>query len=631
MRIGVKLALLATLAFVAFLALLYTVLSTLFVRSFTQVEEATVKASATRAQALLESQAEELDRILSDWAVWDDTYAFLQLGDETFLAQNLTPLMFHDLDLDGVGFIDGTGRVLSFLAFDGTRLTDATPPSDLLAWFDLVPLRRARQGDTRPVHGFLRSAQGPLLAATRPVTRNDGSGAFLGSVVFLRFLTSARIDRLEPLLQVRLELFPDVRDQQPADLQEAASRMIRRGRPVVRPLGEERIAAYLPIEGLQGSAVFWLRVTTDRPIHREAQRARRYLVLSLLGIGLLFFAAIFPLAHQLLRAAARQRSAERLFHAFVEQTAEAVLLADGSTLEVLEMNRAARRLLDVPLHGKIHPRLDELISLPADATGSPLPDLCNGGELTLGDFRHLTPEGTHMALDLSVARILLDDRPLLSLLVRDVTARKAAEAEMHFLAYHDALTRLPNRLLFEDRLSIALAQARRDGRSLAILFIDLDHLKQVNDSQGHQAGDRLLQEVAYRISTLVRDGDTVARVGGAEFLALLPTLSSPDDPLIVCERLLEGVRRPVEIRGRTVVPTASIGCALFPKDGEELEELLRKADIAMYRAKEAGRNCWRAFQPEDLAEPPEMKPRLTPSPEGARSRSGGLTPQGEVS
>jgi diguanylate cyclase (GGDEF)-like protein/PAS domain S-box-containing protein len=181
--------------------------------------------------------------------------------------------------------------------------------------------------------------------------------------------------------------------------------------------------------------------------------------------------------------------------------------------------------------------------------------------------------------------------------VIDITQRKNAERQIVYQAYHDALTGLPNRMLFYDRLSQSLSLARRDQRGLAVLFLDLDQFKLVNDTLGHAAGDRLLVEIAHRLQHAVRESDTVARVGGDEFTLLLRQIEEGADAARAAQKVLDAVARPIEIDGQRFYLTTSIGISLFPADGEDAEALLANADIAMYRAKELGRNAFELCTP----------------------------------
>ena len=181
------------------------------------------------------------------------------------------------------------------------------------------------------------------------------------------------------------------------------------------------------------------------------------------------------------------------------------------------------------------------------------------------------------------------------IVVRDITERTYAEEQIKHLAYHDALTALPNRLLFKDRLTVAISHAQRDKSKLAVLFLDLDRFKVINDSLGHNIGDHLLQSVAARIQSCLRDSDTVARLGGDEFTLLLPSLGAAEDAAVVAQKILDALRYPFHIDGRELFVTTSVGISLFPDDGTDAETLIKNADTAMYQAKEQGRDNYQLF------------------------------------
>jgi diguanylate cyclase (GGDEF)-like protein/PAS domain S-box-containing protein len=168
----------------------------------------------------------------------------------------------------------------------------------------------------------------------------------------------------------------------------------------------------------------------------------------------------------------------------------------------------------------------------------------------------------------------------------DISERKAYEARIEYLADHDALTGLANRNLLGDRMAQAMAHARRHGGMLALLFLDLDRFKGINDSFGHELGDLLLLEVARRLKKVVREGDTVARQGGDEFIILLTDVMGPEDVIAVARKIFEAFSIPVFVRGHELFAAASIGITMFPEDGDDMQTLLRNADTAMYRAKE---------------------------------------------
>ncbi|PHM20615.1 MAG: hypothetical protein CK604_06775 [Curvibacter sp. PD_MW3] len=178
----------------------------------------------------------------------------------------------------------------------------------------------------------------------------------------------------------------------------------------------------------------------------------------------------------------------------------------------------------------------------------------------------------------------------------DITDRMTAEQRIEFLAYHDPLTGLPNRLLLQDRFEQAVAQAQRDNSRVALLFLDLDSFKSINDTLGHHCGDALLKKVAERLKECVRDTDAISRQGGDEFLIVLRDLPDADVAAEVMTKVMERLQEPFTPDGHEMITTSvSIGATIFPEDGNDFETLLKKADLAMYRAKEAGRNAYRFF------------------------------------
>jgi diguanylate cyclase (GGDEF)-like protein/PAS domain S-box-containing protein len=180
---------------------------------------------------------------------------------------------------------------------------------------------------------------------------------------------------------------------------------------------------------------------------------------------------------------------------------------------------------------------------------------------------------------------------------RDITDRKRAEEVISYQAYHDILTDLPNRILFKDRLGLAVIQAKRKQTELAVMFIDLDRFKLVNDTLGHVKGDELLQQAAGRLKECLRKGDTLARQGGDEFTIVLPELRDRDDARMVADKFLEVLQEPFDLDGHAVHISASIGIAVYPEHGESIDELLRHADIAMYQIKGQGKNGHAFYDP----------------------------------
>jgi diguanylate cyclase (GGDEF)-like protein/PAS domain S-box-containing protein len=230
-----------------------------------------------------------------------------------------------------------------------------------------------------------------------------------------------------------------------------------------------------------------------------------------------------------------------------------------------------------------------------DERSNLLQTVLRGKRIDHFETTRIRKDGLRIYVSITASPLLNADGEIFgnSVIARDVTKRRKLEEIIKHQAHHDNLTDLPNRQLFMDFINLGLAQAQRHKKKLALLFLDLNGFKQVNDTLGHNCGDRLLQEVARRLKTSVRATDTVARLGGDEFTVLMPDLAHTDDVSIVLKKILGVFETPFILDGVTVDTTASIGISMFPDDGDCSEELMKKADIAMYESKKSGGNSYR--------------------------------------
>ena len=289
-------------------------------------------------------------------------------------------------------------------------------------------------------------------------------------------------------------------------------------------------------------------------------------------------------------AVAALQAAEQRWRLVLDNAADAVLLTrpDG---RIDYANRQAAALL-----GR---SLSELLGATADVALRAEAPLPHGGEpgaaATRAEATVHRADGSAVPVEVNVVR-LPDGNDYAS--YRDISERKRYEAELEYMATHDALTGLANRALLADRTEQAIVHARRAGQLVAVLLLDLDRFKVVNDSYSHAVGDALLREIALRLRDAVRDGDTVARLGGDEFMILMSDLDSADDVARHAQHLLAAVAQPLHAAGHDLVVTASLGAALYPRDGELAATLMRNADLAMYRAKDAGRAGFAFYAPD---------------------------------
>ncbi len=202
----------------------------------------------------------------------------------------------------------------------------------------------------------------------------------------------------------------------------------------------------------------------------------------------------------------------------------------------------------------------------------------------------LRQDKSNIPLEITIYKTDDIDGQMYLLIIRDISDLNQTVEDLKYLAYYDQLTKIPNRILFRDRAEAAIRLARRGNEELAILYIDIDEFKAINDAMGHEAGDILLKELSQRFQKCVRDSDTVSRVGGDEFTILMHKITCHEDALIVAERILKSNLIPVKINDKEILPKISMGISIFPKDGDNIDMLLKNSDAAMYYAKGNGKN-----------------------------------------
>ena len=290
--------------------------------------------------------------------------------------------------------------------------------------------------------------------------------------------------------------------------------------------------------------------------------------------------------------------------AIFEQWPTGALVLNTATLQIVAANAAALRSLGYTLKEVRELRFGELFSAEGVDPRALVGKLLDATSRLPVEMRQRCKDGSQRNVEANCYPLTLGEQQLLGMAVHDVTVRRKVETQLlerhqqlDHLAHHDQLTGLPNRLYLAAHLPGDIEEAKKAGSMLAVLFLDLDRFKHINDSRGHETGDKLLKTVAQRVRSTVRTQDVVVRMGGDEFVVILKGVKETGQVSETAERINQALSAPMVVDGRTLVTTVSIGVALYPHDGLDMGELLRHSDTAMYQAKDRGRNNFQVFSP----------------------------------
>ena len=362
------------------------------------------------------------------------------------------------------------------------------------------------------------------------------------------------------------------------------------------PVGNLGLGMVLKMDSAELFAPIWQQLNALLPILIGV------IVLALLSLRLL----LTPLVNRLVRSEQKARRTSASLHdseerirALLNNVDEGIVsIAANGNIELF--NPGAERIFGYGNAEVLGQNISMLMPEPQRSAHDKYIEhyLLTGEAQIIGKGREVTAlrkNGEIFPMDLRVSEFALAGRRQFIGIMRDITERKATEAKITHLANHDGLTNLPNRNLVQDRIQQTIAWAQRSGHQFAVMFIDLDKFKFINDSLGHDTGDVLLQTVAQRLTASLRMGDTVGRQGGDEFIVLLASLSVPEDAALVAQKILNSVAGPYLINGHELHTSASVGIAVYPQDGDNVEMLLKNSDTAMYHAKDAGRGNYQFF------------------------------------
>jgi diguanylate cyclase (GGDEF)-like protein/PAS domain S-box-containing protein len=570
--------------------------------SYADLEAATTRRTAQQLERAWNDEIKQLATATSDYAIWDDMYDFVVRPNIPFVQSNFAYTSMTNFKVDTVLVLNAARAPVFWRRFNDREGRGFADASRFLA---LLPEQALRLDTARPdvplFSGLVEAPDRLIEVVAYAIYPSLANAPPRGILMLARSFDEPALKRLSLNMGQRV-VAHGVRD---SSLPEAV-RNLGPGdgqypNPLSVPLTDEDIATYLALPNLAGQPALVLSVTEPREIYANGVETIRFLVTVTLIVCALFGLIAFLMYIHIARSGSERQESEARYRAVVAQASEGILLVDVATRWIIEANKA---FLETAGFGEKLPSELYLYDVfPPGAVNSKLigRDLKPG----VGTMEMQLRSANGQLLDVEVTASIIKHRrrEVLCLVTRDVTTRKAAEVRLRasekrldHLAHHDALTGLPNRLFLQSFLKRAMAEAEATNTSLALFFLDVDRFKYINDSRGHETGDALLKELAKRLTEAVGDGRLVVRMGGDEFVVVMPNVTEENAPAHVAKRILETLRAPFWYGNLRFLVTGSVGISVFPRDAPDLSMLVRSADTAMYHAKEKGRNNYQFFR-----------------------------------
>lgn len=529
--------------------------------SFLQLERERVDRDLSRIDQALEQVTYSLYTYTADWSHWNDLYAFIQGKNPDFVENNLTLAAFINSSVNLLTYWDKAGNLIVGKAVDSHYQRLIPLPAGLNKYVYPGSLLLDRKNVDKDLYGNILLPSGIMLVAAAAITDGTKTQPILGATVAGRDLTAHIVRQIADTTRLTITLFLAPQIEKDVTLSKIYYYLVHNTQGhFTYPVDENTVQGFALIRDIYQQPIGMFQMSASRQIYLTGMKEIRYYLISFTVLGILFVGLLLWLLRKVIVGR-------------LERLDEEVAVI-GSKQELSRRVDAAGN--------------DELASVSHKI--NKMMDIIQAAQQKL---EHRVRERTK---ELEAANIQLQE---------EITERKAVEQELTIhkehlvrLAHYDNLTSLPNRILFNETLDKALIDGKRNHKKLAILFIDLDRFKRINDALGHPIGDLVLKEIAQRFASVLREGDILARLGGDEFIILLNNVENPKAVSSIAEKLLSVCSPPVKIQAHEFVVTASIGICFFPSDGTALEELTKNADMAMYKAKRSGGGVYQYYTKE---------------------------------
>lgn len=536
--IRTKTAIILILLFLFLVVTSYVILNTVMLSSIRILENRYIEEHMKRAVNTIESDLIHYSQTAHDWAVWDDTYEFIQDVNQSYIESNLNDETLINIGADAMVMINNAGDYVFAADMDPDNKIKKPVSQDFINYINSSPIMK-NTDSTYKVKGLIVLPEGPVMIVSSPILSSSGKGPVHGNLVIGHLLDDSEMDLFSSRLNLELEAYR--LDQLDLSKSKLFNSLTKESSILVREIDEDNIGGYTILTDIYGQPAVGLSLEMDREISIIGREGIKYVLYYLIGACFIFSILIIIFLDRTILSRLSDLSKE---------------IRKIGSKENLTFRLKPQKLQD---------------------------------ELTV------VSEEINYMLD-HIENSQLELFKVNENLKEEIAEREVIQEEIKYLAYHDHLTGLPNRLLFNDYLNHAIFMANRTKKALAVMFLDLDGFKMINDTMGHAVGDELLIEVSNRLIDTLRKSDTVARIGGDEFGIMIENLDdmeyldNEDKFSIVAEKILGSFKEPFTFNNQDCFITTSVGVALYPTDGEDAEVLTKNADIAMYMAKEKGKN-----------------------------------------
>lgn len=551
MKLRNKVLIVLSLAWLVFLGLTYLGSKYFLIRSFLELEHDRADRDLARIDQSLDQINYSLYTFTSDWSHWNDLYDYAGGTNPGFVPNNLNMSAYVNSNINLMTFWDTNNKVLVGSAIDTDNQKIIAYPRGLEKYLYPGSIVFDRKDVTKDLRGYILTENGIMLIAAAAITDGDKLQPPRGASIFGRNLNKALVDKIVETTKtnISLLLIPQIKsDQQLSEIFDAVTK--DKTGHYSAAISKDALHGYTVIKDVFGKPIGMFRMITPRAIYLTGEKAVNYYLMSFIVLGVIFSIMMLWLLRVLII-----KRLERL---------------DREVAYISEKH-AIKQRVDASGH-------DELSSVSSEINH--MLDIIQASQEQL---ENRVIERTE---ELQKTNVQLQD---------EILERKSVERELtvhkeHLtrLAHYDNLTSLPNRVFFNEILNKAILHAQRQNSKFAILFIDLDRFKNINDALGHSVGDLVLKEMGSRFSGILRAVDVLARLGGDEFIILLNNITDQTYISSVTEKILAAAAKPVTLEGHEFFIGASIGVSIYPGDGDSMEILQKNADMAMYKAKHAG-------------------------------------------